>query len=409
MNNLLSKAVTSLANKLDSLSSKVSSKVSPSTKDKNKSKSYDAAESPTSLSTKLASILAPFEEYFVSIQSILIWEKPYVSAVFLIAINCLYWLIVSWTRRFFSIVSLLFLIISIYQCWSHYVWPEIRARPPEPDEDWVPVHPKVLSAPELTHYLHEIMTISGEIVNWFWLLRKNQPALFCSLVTFLFSISAIIGSLVPGVVIVYIILMVVALGPGVALYVVPESWYQLVRNFFGNSKSSSYPSCPSSPTVLARSEDHLSVSSSEEKEQGRKLSEGYMKCDNLEESFELDKDESSLQLLSDSKLGSTLDFELGFNPNHESSPSSSNNSSLQLVPSMQFGEGGETGDELEDYEIISDSDLPDDLANFPGRSKVSQKSKESLTSVNAQTSAALTSPSASNTTLLSKDMLESDL
>ncbi|XP_053203101.1 reticulophagy regulator 3-like isoform X2 [Panonychus citri] len=423
MSNFFSRAVNSLSNKLDRISSKVVSTTSPSTQDKydGSNKDDDHGNLPTSFSTKLLLLLAPFEEYFVSIQSILIWERPYVSAVFLIAINCLYWLIVSWTRRFFSIVSLVCLVTSIYQCWSFYVWPEIRARPPEPDEGWVPVHPTVLSAPELTHYINEIITISGAMVDWFWQLRKNQPGLFCSMVTVFLTITAIIGSLVPGVVILYIILMTVAIGPGVFLYVVPESWYQTVRNFFGNSMSST-PSSSLSPsnskaTLTCTPEihdiEHLNISSSHEKEQGRKLSEAFTKCDQLEESFEMDKDESSLQLLSDSKLDGTLDFELADRPSRESSsPSSSNNSSLQLVPSMQFGEtGAETGDELEDYEIISDSDLPNDTASnqiYSGLSKVLfQKSKGTTTTTTSDTTTS--SVSSTSTTTPTKDMLESDL
>lgn len=41
--------------------------------------------------SNLLTTLAPFEEYFSSLQSILIWENPFVSATSLIALNCIYW------------------------------------------------------------------------------------------------------------------------------------------------------------------------------------------------------------------------------------------------------------------------------------------------------------------------------
>lgn len=36
-------------------------------------------------------LLGPFEAYLVSIQSLLIWERPYLSAVALVAVNCFFW------------------------------------------------------------------------------------------------------------------------------------------------------------------------------------------------------------------------------------------------------------------------------------------------------------------------------
>jgi len=39
----------------------------------------------------LISFLSSFEPYFVSLQSLLIWEKPYLSAIAFVTLNCLFW------------------------------------------------------------------------------------------------------------------------------------------------------------------------------------------------------------------------------------------------------------------------------------------------------------------------------
>jgi len=48
-------------------------------------------KSPKLSKSKILTALAPFEEYFSSVQSILIWENPLISATALIALNCIYW------------------------------------------------------------------------------------------------------------------------------------------------------------------------------------------------------------------------------------------------------------------------------------------------------------------------------
>ncbi|KFM68427.1 Protein FAM134C, partial [Stegodyphus mimosarum] len=80
------------------------------------------------------SILSPFETYVVSLQSLLIWERPFLSAGAFVTINILYWLIVLWNRRFFSILAIIALVLFLYRTWINQIWPEIRV-PPQEGED----------------------------------------------------------------------------------------------------------------------------------------------------------------------------------------------------------------------------------------------------------------------------------
>lgn len=59
-----------------------------------KSTTQKEVSTPT-LSSKranvLSSILSPFETYVVTFQSLLIWERPFLSAAAFVSINIVYW------------------------------------------------------------------------------------------------------------------------------------------------------------------------------------------------------------------------------------------------------------------------------------------------------------------------------
>lgn len=171
----------------------------------------------------------------VTLQSILIWERPGTSALGVVAVNGLFWLLVWSELRVYFVASLVALGVFLHQQWVHTIWPEIRVPKPEPDdtEDWTPVHPSVLSVPEISQYVEGAWRCLRENYNWLLQLRRVQPALFCAILTTVLSVGAIVGHLVPGVVLVYIFLMVVMTGPGIALHVLPDSFYERIKKIRG--------------------------------------------------------------------------------------------------------------------------------------------------------------------------------
>lgn len=201
------------------------------------------AISPSDLSARRAnvfhSILSPFETYVVSFQSLLIWEQPFLSATAFVSINIVYWLIVSWNRRLFSILSIFVLVIFGYRTWVNQIWPEIRV-PPEEGEDtesWTALKPGVLSVPEVSRYLNEFC--EKMVILWkdVWKLRKENHGLFCALMCGFFSILALIGKVIPGVLIIYSLVLLVSLGPGIALHLLPAALYDQMIGFFAESDS----------------------------------------------------------------------------------------------------------------------------------------------------------------------------
>lgn len=172
----------------------------------------------------LTSILGPFESYVVSIQSILIWEKPYLSAVAVTLANVLFWFGVYCGYRFYFVLISIAAIAFVYRTWIHEIWPEIRVPVPdgEESEEWTPVHLQVLSVPEISRYLSNMCTLGKNWYTWLANLRSEQPSSFFGLTMVIFSTLAFIGHHVPGVVIVYTLVMAVMLGPGFMLHVYPN-------------------------------------------------------------------------------------------------------------------------------------------------------------------------------------------
>lgn len=138
--------------------------------------------------------------------------------------------------------------------------------------------------------------------------------------------------------IVFDLAMTIALGPGFNLYVLPEGSLSSVRDLFGLKRDHK----PVASTSSISAKDSVKAKESDPDEQ-----------------FDMEKDESSLQILSSGLLEQTLDFELDSRPAKASGTLSrgDSNSSLQLLPSNISNNGTETGDELDEYEIISDSEL----------------------------------------------------
>lgn len=143
----------------------------------------------------------------------------------------LYWvlrLVVSCSRRFYSFVALVAAVVFMYKTWVDSIWPEIRVPPPEGEdnEQWTPVHPQVFSVPELSRYITDWSESVRKWIGNIILLRRTNPGLFCILASSTFAMTAVLGRMLSGVLILYGLLMAVTLGPGIVLYVIPATWYE---------------------------------------------------------------------------------------------------------------------------------------------------------------------------------------
>uniref|UniRef100_T1J8I9 RETREG1-3/ARL6IP-like N-terminal reticulon-homology domain-containing protein n=1 Tax=Strigamia maritima TaxID=126957 RepID=T1J8I9_STRMM len=136
----------------------------------------------------ISKLLSPFESYVVSIQSILIWENMYLSAITLLLVNFLFWLVVSYSHRFYSIVATIGILVFTYRTWVNQIWPEIRVTPTE-DED----------------------------------MEED----FCIIMTAVLSGLIVIGNCISGVWLSYILVMSIMLGPAMIIHVLPKAQEKL--------------------------------------------------------------------------------------------------------------------------------------------------------------------------------------
>ncbi|KAK3875730.1 hypothetical protein Pcinc_019419, partial [Petrolisthes cinctipes] len=86
----------------------------------------------------------------------------------------------------------------------------------------------VLSVPEISQYVEGTLRWLRDNYSWLIQLRRHQPALFSAIVTSLLSLGAVLGHMVPGTVLVYVMVMLVMIGPGIMLHLLPDSFYHRI-------------------------------------------------------------------------------------------------------------------------------------------------------------------------------------
>lgn len=166
--------------------------------------------------------------------------------------------------------------------------------------------------------------------------------------------------------------MTIALGPGIALYVIPEGFYEIIRSFLKQNQKNDETD---SEKVDENTRDSMGAQLNEQALHELSLNSCQFNSFELNP-FENDiKNDSSLQLLSDSQLETSLDKELGIevqlsndedmkicssNSSNSSNSGRSESSSggIHFV-STHFSRNSSTDNIEDDYELISDTEIQD--------------------------------------------------
>jgi len=141
------------------------------------------------------SIIRDFESKLVRVQEVAVWSNPTVSIIWVFLSQMVLYYLCNWTVSLLSTASYILLSLYVYLTWVYTVWPAVRV-PPSPDEDpetWTPVHPDVLSAPELQIFLKNLKSRVSEILQGLILLREEQPGKFCLVMSLCFLTTAGLG------------------------------------------------------------------------------------------------------------------------------------------------------------------------------------------------------------------------
>jgi len=139
------------------------------------------------------SYIKEFEARLVQAQELALWSSPVRSMLCLVISQAM---VYHLTRSpLLPILAKLCLSAFLYSTWVYRLWPAIRVPPehPEDSESWTPLHPDVLSAPELASWAQATRLKVSQVASGQKLLRAEQPGKFCLLSSTFCLLLAIIG------------------------------------------------------------------------------------------------------------------------------------------------------------------------------------------------------------------------
>uniref|UniRef100_A0A8C5ML00 RETREG1-3/ARL6IP-like N-terminal reticulon-homology domain-containing protein n=1 Tax=Leptobrachium leishanense TaxID=445787 RepID=A0A8C5ML00_9ANUR len=153
------------------------------------------------------------------LQAVLVWERPRHSALLHLGLNAAFWFLALTSLRIVFLVVFALMIIVCVDQWKNKIWPELGAsRPNEPDnESWGFVHPRLLSVPELCHYAAEAWVSLTTFLRNLLLFKAENPGKFCLLVCGFLTFLTVLGGIIPGLVLSYLLLLFLLLWP-LAIY-----------------------------------------------------------------------------------------------------------------------------------------------------------------------------------------------
>ncbi|XP_018009663.1 reticulophagy regulator 1 [Hyalella azteca] len=176
---------------------------------------------------QFTAVLAPWESYMVTLQSLLIWEKPLRSLFALAFFNILFWFCIWSEPKPYFVLSSVGLAVFLHQQWVHTIWPEIRVplkpgeRPAHYTDEWLYLNPSVLSAPEVGLLLDQWCSSARSAFHTCIQTRRHKPTLFCVCSCGVFTALLFTGQLLSGTALLYSCLTALILLPGTKIYVFP--------------------------------------------------------------------------------------------------------------------------------------------------------------------------------------------
>nr|XP_033774044.1 reticulophagy regulator 3 [Geotrypetes seraphini] len=165
--------------------------------------------------SSLLAALDGWEPLLGYVQAVLVWERPLHSALLCLALNVAFWFLVLASLRMVFVLAFGLIVIVCVDQWKNKIWPELRVTRPDEleNESWGFVHPRLLSVPELCHYLADLYVSGTRFLKNLLLFKKENPGKFCILVCGLLTFLAVLGSYIPGILLSYMLLLFVLLWP----------------------------------------------------------------------------------------------------------------------------------------------------------------------------------------------------
>ncbi|XP_061446223.1 reticulophagy regulator 3 isoform X2 [Rhineura floridana] len=166
------------------------------------------------LSVFLRSRLGPYEPALSALQATVVWERPARSALGWAGAHAAFGFFALTSLHLIFLVAFTLILIVCLDQWKNKIWPEIKARPDELDnESWGYVHPRLLSVPELCHYLAEGWVTGDSFLRNLLGFKRQNPGKFCLLACGVLTFLAVLGQYIPGVCLAYLTMLSILLWP----------------------------------------------------------------------------------------------------------------------------------------------------------------------------------------------------
>ena len=166
------------------------------------------------------SVLRELETKLVRVQEVAMWTRPWVSVVTVLVTQAgLYYLTSVSSVSLVTGLASAVLWLYLYLTWVTRVWPAIRVAPaPGADpETFTPLHPDLMSAPEMEAALANFKQTMAEVSTGLCLLRREQPGKFCLVLSSVFMMLAILGTKVTASLLLHTALLGLLAIPGLVI------------------------------------------------------------------------------------------------------------------------------------------------------------------------------------------------
>ncbi|KAG8139782.1 putative Protein FAM134C-like protein [Naja naja] len=162
------------------------------------------------LSAFLRINLGPYEPVLTALQATLTWEKPARSALVWVVAHVVFGFFALTSLHLIFLASFTLILIVCLNKWKNRIWPEIKEGR---EGGWGFVHPRLLSVPELCHFLAKGWITGDSFMRSLLSFKKQNPGKFCLLACGVLTFLTVLGYYIPGVCLAYLIMLSFLLWP----------------------------------------------------------------------------------------------------------------------------------------------------------------------------------------------------
>jgi len=144
----------------------------------------------------LKDIQKELESYSVRAIEISLWSNPFKSSLLAVISHLFIFYVCCWTSSILATSCYFILSLYVYLTVTRTLWPVIRVEP-DPDADnewWTELDPHIPSPPEIQTTVKSVVARVQEISSGLVLMRREQPRVFCAIMSSVFIIIASLGT-----------------------------------------------------------------------------------------------------------------------------------------------------------------------------------------------------------------------